>query len=278
MSIAEQIAEICESYCADDSHGYSQVNRWGPDFDCSSLMYQCCYDAGLNLRAYEPPYRYTGQMLSDFTAIGFSATPHSGGCSSLQRGDILLNCAFHTVMYLGNGLVGGARISETGGTSGQSGDQTGKEICVHDYYDYPWDYVLRPPADTSDGQKLYEYIDEDGLWGEMTTRRLQTIFADMGKDVWPDGEVWHQWAENSKYFPACTSGWCYDYTLAGSPLITAMQIWLDAAGYDPGDWDGILGQASIRALEERFGFESDGVLEYPSPTVKALQRWCNDLL
>jgi hypothetical protein len=24
-----------------------------------------------------------------------------------------------------------------------AGDQTGSEVCVRDYYNYPWDYVLR---------------------------------------------------------------------------------------------------------------------------------------
>lgn len=36
-------------YANDDSHGYSQKppsGRWGPDYDCSSLIYQAAHDAG----------------------------------------------------------------------------------------------------------------------------------------------------------------------------------------------------------------------------------------
>ena len=38
----------------------------------------------------------------------------------------------------------GAHIDENGrATGGKRGDQTGREVCSVEYYDYPWDYVLR---------------------------------------------------------------------------------------------------------------------------------------
>lgn len=27
-----------EAWAADNSHGYDQANRWGPDYDCSSAV------------------------------------------------------------------------------------------------------------------------------------------------------------------------------------------------------------------------------------------------
>ena len=64
--------------------------------------------------------------------------------SELVRGDILLNETYHTAIYLGDGMMAHASGNEFGtATGGQPGDQTGREICVRSYYDYPWDGVLR---------------------------------------------------------------------------------------------------------------------------------------
>lgn len=65
---------------------------------------------------------------------------------NLKRGDILLNEKHHTAIYVGDGNIVHASLNEKGGIyGGQSGDQTGKEICVRSYYDRPWDLVLRYP-------------------------------------------------------------------------------------------------------------------------------------
>lgn len=134
----------------DDSHGYSQYRRWpeeGTDFDCSSMMYECAYFAGYNVSREDP--RYTGSMLEDFTAAGFTATPFDGNLSDLEPGDILLNVVHHTEMYIGDGKFAGAHIAETGDIDGEPGDQTGNEISICDAYIYwdGWDYVLEPPRD-----------------------------------------------------------------------------------------------------------------------------------
>ncbi len=44
--------------------------------------------------------------------------------------------------------IGHASISENGTTKGQAGDQTGKEVCIREWYSKPWDYVaVHPDAD-----------------------------------------------------------------------------------------------------------------------------------
>ena len=64
--------------------------------------------------------------------------------AGLKRGDVLLNSAAHTEMYIGNGENVGAHINEQNGiTGGKTGDQTGKEISIGPYYNSPWNYVLR---------------------------------------------------------------------------------------------------------------------------------------
>lgn len=132
----------------DDSHGYDQTHRDGPDYDCSSLICWAYSNAGLNTRpGYTPA---TGSMYDVFVDAGFedvtSQINLSNG-SGLVKGDVLLKPGSHTEMYIGNSQLVGASQNEHGGvTGGQTGDQTGEEIHVHGYYNYPWQYVLRYPG------------------------------------------------------------------------------------------------------------------------------------
>lgn len=140
-------------YAEDDSHGYSQKppsGRWGPDYDCSSLLYQAAQDAGYPVGTGGNKVRFTGTMLKDFEKAGFQILPFANvGISDLEIGDILLNLALHAEVYVGNGESVGATGSENGGFVGEAGDQTGREIERHPVttFDKEWDYILRPPAD-----------------------------------------------------------------------------------------------------------------------------------
>ena len=132
----------------DDSHGYDQTHRDGPDYDCSSLVCWAYYQAGLNTRpGYTPA---TGTMYNVFLAAGFEDVTSSVNLTTgegIQRGDVLLNTVHHTAMSIGNGQVVNASQNEHGGAAGgATGDQTGKEIYVRNYYNYPWNYVLRLPG------------------------------------------------------------------------------------------------------------------------------------
>ena len=137
----------------DDSHGYSQTSRWGPDYDCSSLVISALKNAGIDTGGAS----YTGNMKSNLTARGFEWIPWSsiGNVSNLQRGDILLNQVYHTAFYLGdNQLVEGHGRSQADKNYDSRdvsvaktlpGDQNGQEIRVTSYYLYSrgWDGVLR---------------------------------------------------------------------------------------------------------------------------------------
>ena len=79
-------------------------------------------------------------MRYDFLRNGFIKVTDN----TRKRGDVLLNELYHTALYIGNGQVVEAGINERGGISGGAvGDQTGGEIHVRSYFDYPWDLVLR---------------------------------------------------------------------------------------------------------------------------------------
>ena len=122
----------------DNSHGYSMTNRWGPDYDCSSFVISAFRNAGVNVGSAT----YTGNMRAQFTQHGFQWIPWSqiGGTGNLQRGDILLNEAQHTEIYLGNNQNVGAHSAKG---HPETGDQTGNEISVSGYYNHPWNGVLR---------------------------------------------------------------------------------------------------------------------------------------
>lgn len=165
MTIPEKAVEFCLNVAKDDSHGYDQGSRWGtPDYDCSSLVISAYKDAGVPLTC-----TYTGNMRSDFFKNGFmiptgvNLTTGEG----LQPGDVLLNETHHTAMYIGNKQLVHAAGNEKGGaTGGKPGDQTGKEICVTGYFNFPWDIVLRYVAKEEEPytDHLYTVKKGDTLW------------------------------------------------------------------------------------------------------------------
>ena len=130
----------------DDSHGYDQENRWGDDYDCSSLIISAYEQAGIKLKSNGATY--TGNLKSVALDCGFKEIEIDdwNDTSNFVRGDIILNEAHHVCMYIGDGQIVQASINENGQTTGgETGDQTGKEIYVRDYYIYSsgWDCCLR---------------------------------------------------------------------------------------------------------------------------------------
>lgn len=159
-------------------YGYSQKppsGRWGPDFDCGTLMYEVADYAGYDVGRGKDKVRFTGTLAEDFKRAGFQILPFANvGLGELEVGDILLNLALHAEIYVGEGQSVGALSSETGGFVGEAGDQTGQEISKHPVYEFDkgWDYVVRPPKedeDTSeeDGEgesEMPSYPNYGGTW------------------------------------------------------------------------------------------------------------------
>ena len=153
----EKSISFMEQIAIDNSHGYSQDSRWGtPDYDCSSLVIQSWEQAGVPVKSAGATY--TGNMYNIFLKNGFVDVTKSVNLTNgdgMLRGDVLLNHNHHTAMYCGNGFEVEASINEKGGAHNSiPGDQTGKEILIRNYRNYPWDVVLRymngqtPPAPT----------------------------------------------------------------------------------------------------------------------------------
>lgn len=141
------------------AHGYDQTRRWGPDYDCSSLLISAWQQAGVPVK--DAGATYTGNMLRAFLRCGFedvTAEINLSTGAGLQKGDVLLNVRHHTAMSIGGGQIVHASINERGkAAGGRTGDQTGREICVRSYYKFSkgWDKVLRyvGSREEADGQK-----------------------------------------------------------------------------------------------------------------------------
>ena len=156
MDVIESAAAYAQNIAADDSHGYDQSQRWGPDYDCSSLVISAFRKAGVPLSC-----TYTGNMRGDMLRCGFEDVTGSVDLNTgagLERGDVLLNHVHHTSLYIGGGQLVQASINEHGTTTGgQTGDQTGREICTRGYYNYPWDCVLRYTEEEQETERAAEY-------------------------------------------------------------------------------------------------------------------------
>lgn len=179
MSKVEKAVQYALAIAADDSHGYDQKNRWGDDYDCSALVIESFEEAGIPIKSKGATY--TGNMKKVFLANGFTdviSKVNVANGAGLQRGDVLLKEGSHTAIYIGNGQLVHASINEKGTvTGGKVGDQTGKEICTHSYYNKPWNSVLRYQEAGTTTTTVKKSVDEiakeviDGKWGSGVARK-----------------------------------------------------------------------------------------------------------
>ena len=222
MGVIDKVCSLAIEIANDDTHGYSQRNRWGPDFDCSSLIVWLWTQCGVDVKSRGATY--TGNMYNAFLQAGFRKVDPV--LENLQAGDVLLNVIHHTALYIGNNKIVQAAIAENGTVHGQTGDQTGKEIAIYSYYDYPWDYVLR-----------YEEKEE--------SKPSLSVGANYGDDNYCLTAI-----------PMIESGFY-------GPAIAAAQAALNYHGFGPLVLDGDFGpetEKATRLFQKRHGLEIDGII------------------
>ena len=146
MTKTEKATQWMEKTAADQTHGYSQSNRWGPDYDCSSAVITAWEKAGVPVKTNGATY--TGNMYDVFLRCGFSNVTKScnlSTCKGMKRGDVLMyhksGNIGHVAMYQGDGKLVHARGQSYG--SPATGDQGSEFAANCTYYNPGWMYVLR---------------------------------------------------------------------------------------------------------------------------------------
>lgn len=165
----------------DDTHGYDQTHRNGPNYDCSSAIITAFKNAGVDTGA-----TYTGNMYDNFTRHGFTdvtKTVNFATQNGLCEGDVLLSPHHHTAMYNGAGTIVHAGSNENGrATGGKSGDQTGKEFCIRSYYNFPWVCCLRYTGTDEIPKKVINDVIK-GKYGNGAIRRKRLAMAGYDYDL-----------------------------------------------------------------------------------------------
>lgn len=144
MTKVEYAVQWCEMIAADNTHGYDwthqEATRWGPDYDCSSLIITAYEKAGIPVKSVGGAGR-TWDMKAAFLKCGFIEVPNwnRNNGVGLIRGDVVLNYADHTEIVVGPQQL----LKASSDYDGRQGDSGGNEIRVGGYYNFPWNCALR---------------------------------------------------------------------------------------------------------------------------------------
>ena len=233
MTKIESAVQWAINTANDNRHGYSQADRWGPDYDCSSFVISAWEQAGVPVK--RAGASYTGNMRGAFIACGFVDVTTQVGLSSgygIQAGDVLLNYSAHTCLAVGGGKVANCRTAEE---HPQAGDQSGNEIRVQSYWNFPWNCVLRFKGDNTVKEK------EPSEGGSTAS----------------DGQKNSTTEEDHSWRPQLLQ-----YSNAYKTDCVVLQALLNAHGWACGTADGFFGaktQAAVFRAQGYYGLEKDGV-------------------
>lgn len=234
MTKVEKYTQDAIAIANDNSHGYSQENRWGPDYDCSSLVITVVNNSGIPVKSKGATY--TGNMYGAFTSCGFKDVTRECNLNSangMKLGDILLNHSCHTAIYIGSCKIVHARTSEG---NCMCGDQSGNEIRTQSYWNYPWDCVLR-------------YVGDDSI--SNVCSESPTNSAENNDNIYYQPNYTCNTGNNKNYPEILKFG------DVGNE-VKEMQAKLNALGYNCGEADGEFGSKTLEAVKK---FQSQKSLE-----------------
>lgn len=148
----------------DDTHGYDQVHRYGPDYDCSSLTAKALNVAGFPVSLKS----WSGNIEAQLRKCGFVDCEYPW-----KSGDVHISSGHHVTMSINQDEIVNASLNEKGKIKGgKTGDQTGKEICIRPYYEhkYGWTCHLRYNSELKPNEEIAIEVIK-GKWGNGSTRK-----------------------------------------------------------------------------------------------------------
>lgn len=238
MTTIEKAVQWAIDTANDNSHGYSQANRWGnPDYDCSSFVISAWEYAGVPVK--RAGASYTGNMRGAFLACGFVDVTYEVGLSSgynIQAGDVLLNYSAHTCLAIGNGKVANCRTDEG---HPQGGDQSGNEIRIQSYWNFPWNCVLRYKGKE---QSTTGQVEKPSNTEQSKTEAENQSTTSQEDHTWKPATL----TMSNAYKADCV----------------VLQALLNAHHFPCGSADGFFGaktQAAVYKAQEYYGITKDGV-------------------
>ena len=202
----------------DNSHGYDQGKRWGPDYDCSSFVITAFEKAGIKLKkagASTTRDMIKAMLKCGFTEVTSAVNLRSG--SGLQKGDVLWRTG-HVAMMAKSNYIVQASINEKGTiTGGKTGDQTGKEI-----------YVKKWSTPTKAWERCFRYSTP----GEATTDGLASHDDVISSNAYLSAA---EMLTNAQYILnyLCGKGWSKE---AVCGILGNMQV---ESTINPGIWEGL---------------------------------------
>lgn len=241
MTAIEKAVQWAINTANDTSHGYSQADRWGPDYDCSSFVIEAYEQAGVPVR--KGGATYTGNMRGAFLGCGFVDVTLQCGLSTgygIQPGDVLLNYSSHTCLAIGNGKVANCRTDEG---HPQAGDQSGNEIRIQNYWNYPWNCILRYKGSTQAApDPVIAYANSVASHLQPNLQQVATKEENHG---WKPGTL----KRDSKY----------------SVNVMVLQSLLTARGFNCGKIDGYFGpltEVAVNHAKRYYSLERNGECDY----------------
>lgn len=140
----ESMVSWAESTAADQSHGYSQAERTGPNYDCSSFVFYALEAGGF--KSIEVNDGYAGDTDAIWPALqkigGWKRYSWNDVANSIQRGDILHRESGHVAIAISSEKTVEASGVNSGQGSPDTGDQ-GREIDNYNVQGREWNYVYR---------------------------------------------------------------------------------------------------------------------------------------
>lgn len=138
----------CVGIANDDAHGYDNVNRHGPDYDCISLLVHGWREAGVEIKASGSASFHTRAVEAGFVDVTNGVNLKTG--EGTRKGDLIVRKGAHAAMVVDeNATLVEALWNELGlATGGEPGDQTGREIVVQPWRvsGSGWTHVFRWPT------------------------------------------------------------------------------------------------------------------------------------